>query len=88
VWVKQQPDGGSALTEAILFCPKCRAEMASYQHGEITIAQCGFCRGVFVTEQSLFRLLDSSVFDLEYPLVTPQYNGYSHSSYEGRHRRD
>lgn len=62
--------------------------MTSYQHGEITIAQCGFCRGVFVTEQSLFRLLDSSVFDLEYPLVTPQYNGYSHNPYEGRHRRD
>jgi len=76
------------LTEAILFCPKCRAEMTSYQHGEITIAQCGFCRGVFVSEHSLFRLLDSSIFDLENPLVTVQYNGHSPTPYEGRHRRD
>lgn len=62
--------------------------MTSYQHGEITIAQCGFCRGVFVSEHSLFRLLDSSIFDLENPLVAVQYNGHSPTPYEGRHRRD
>lgn len=62
--------------------------MTSYRHGEITIAQCGFCRGVFVSEHSLFRLLDCSAFDLEYPLVEAQHNGHFPAPYEGRHRRD
>ena len=32
--------------------------MTSHQLGEIMIFQCDFCRGVFVTEQGLFRLID------------------------------
>jgi Zn-finger nucleic acid-binding protein len=75
------------MTEAILFCPKCRAEMTNHQLGEITIFQCDFCRGVFVSEQGLFRLIDGATPEPAAAAVNPQYNGLSRGPYEGRHRQ-
>jgi Zn-finger nucleic acid-binding protein len=75
------------MTEPILFCPKCRAEMASYQRGDIMISQCGFCRGVFVSEHSLLRLIETGGADLA---IRPGFvlgNGVPHGPYEGRHRQ-
>ncbi|GAA3227149.1 zf-TFIIB domain-containing protein [Actinocorallia longicatena] len=74
------------MTEAILFCPKCRAEMTSHQLGEIMIFQCDFCRGVFVSEQGLFRLIDCQGPEVPVLATNPQHNGVTRGPYEGRHR--
>jgi Zn-finger nucleic acid-binding protein len=80
------------MTEAMLFCPKCRAEMMGYQRGDIVISQCGFCRGVFVGENDLIRLIDTGGTGLGIPadMVISNGNGNGHGPprgpYEGRHR--
>jgi hypothetical protein len=51
------------------------------------ISQCGFCRGVFVSEHSLLRLIETGGADLA---IRPGFvlgNGVPHGPYEGRHRQ-
>ena len=42
-----------------LTCPKCRAEMRSYERNGVTIDQCTECRGVFLDRGELERLVDA-----------------------------
>jgi Zn-finger nucleic acid-binding protein len=70
--------------DAVLRCPKCYAGMASFQRGDVVIDHCGGCRGVFLDEGDLARLIDTASSPLSN--VTP--NGYPKQIYEGRHRRD
>lgn len=42
-----------------LTCPKCGAEMRSYERNGITVDQCSGCRGVFLDRGELERLIDA-----------------------------
>jgi hypothetical protein len=42
-----------------LICPKCGAEMRSYERNGVTIDQCTGCRGVFLDRGELERLVDA-----------------------------
>jgi uncharacterized protein len=42
-----------------LTCPKCGAEMRSYERNGVTVDQCGGCRGVFLDRGELERLIDA-----------------------------
>jgi Zn-finger nucleic acid-binding protein len=71
------------MADAVLRCPKCHAGMVSFQRGSIVIDHCAGCRGVFLGEDDLARLLDTT--STPPPNVTA--NGYPKHIYEGRHRR-
>jgi Zn-finger nucleic acid-binding protein len=74
------------MVDAILRCPKCHAGMMSFRRDGVAIDQCGACRGVFLDEGALSRLIDSP--GAPPPVVPPPPNGYPKPVYEGRHRRD
>lgn len=40
-------------------CPKCAAEMRSYERNGITLEQCTGCRGIFLDRGELERLIDA-----------------------------
>ncbi len=40
-------------------CPKCHADMRSYERNGITIDQCTGCRGIFLDRGELEHLLDA-----------------------------
>jgi Zn-finger nucleic acid-binding protein len=42
-----------------LVCPKCGAEMRSYERNSVTVDQCTGCRGVFLDRGELERLVDA-----------------------------
>ncbi|WP_019877426.1 zf-TFIIB domain-containing protein [Sporichthya polymorpha] len=42
-----------------LTCPKCQAEMRSYERNGVTIDQCADCRGIFLDRGELERLIDA-----------------------------
>jgi Zn-finger nucleic acid-binding protein len=42
-----------------LTCPKCAAEMRSYERNGVTIDQCTACKGVFLDRGELDRLIDA-----------------------------
>lgn len=65
------------MVDAILRCPKCHAGMMSARRDGVEIDQCGSCRGVFMDEGDLARLIESASAA---PAPKPMY--------EGRHRRD
>jgi Zn-finger nucleic acid-binding protein len=73
------------MVEAILRCPKCHAGMTSSRRDGIVIDQCAACRGVFLGEHELSRLIESAGTAAA---VAPAQNGYPKQIYEGRHRRD
>jgi len=66
------------MVDAILRCPKCHAGMMSARRDGVAIDQCGACRGVFLDEGDLARLIESASAAPQLP--KPMY--------EGRHRRD
>jgi uncharacterized protein len=77
------------MVDAILRCPKCHAGMMSGRRDGVALDQCGACRGVFLAEGDLARLIESAGAEpVTAPIVaaTPP-NGYSKQVYEGRHRR-
>lgn len=54
-------------------CPKCHAEMRSYERNGITIDQCTGCRGVFLDRGELEHLLDAEArFNAPIPPVSQQ----------------
>lgn len=65
-----------------LICPKCRAEMTSYERNGVTIDQCTGCRGIFLDRGELERLVDaeSAYYDSARqapPTPSPRYDeGY------------
>ncbi|MCW2898251.1 MAG: hypothetical protein JWO67_516 [Streptosporangiaceae bacterium] len=85
------------MAEVALHCPKCHAGMASFQRSGIVVEQCATCRGVFLGEAELARLLDGGVPGPVAhpgpvgppgpPVAGPGVNGYPRQVYEGRHRR-
>lgn len=46
-------------TPTALTCPKCQAEMRSYERNGVTIDQCSGCRGIFLDRGELERLVDA-----------------------------
>jgi hypothetical protein len=42
-----------------LACPKCRAEMRTYERSGIHVDQCAECRGIFLDRGELERLMDA-----------------------------
>ncbi len=42
-----------------LTCPKCQAEMRSYERNGVTVDQCTGCRGLFLDRGELEHLLDA-----------------------------
>ena len=42
---------------ANLICPKCRADMASYERNGVTVDQCTECRGLFLDRGELDHLI-------------------------------
>lgn len=44
---------------AALICPKCTAEMRSYERNGVTVDQCTACKGVFLDRGELDRLIDA-----------------------------
>jgi Zn-finger nucleic acid-binding protein len=42
-----------------LACPKCGAEMRTYERSGIHVDQCGECRGIFLDRGELERLMDA-----------------------------
>lgn len=44
---------------AILLCPKCGAEMRTYERNGVTVDQCTGCRGIFLDRGELERLIDA-----------------------------
>lgn len=44
---------------AMLVCPKCGADMRSYERNGVTIDQCTGCRGIFLDRGELERLVDA-----------------------------
>ncbi|HEU5158889.1 MAG TPA: zf-TFIIB domain-containing protein [Streptosporangiaceae bacterium] len=73
------------MVDAILRCPKCHAGMMSARRDGVLLDQCGACRGVFLAEGDLTRLIESAG---AVPAVVAPMNGYPKQVYEGRHRRD
>jgi hypothetical protein len=48
------------MADAILHCPKCDAGMVSFQRDGAVLEQCTDCRGVFLGEGELTRLIESA----------------------------
>ncbi|HEY7483311.1 MAG TPA: zf-TFIIB domain-containing protein [Streptosporangiaceae bacterium] len=48
------------MADAILHCPKCDAGMVSFQRDGVVLEQCTDCRGVFLGEGGLTRLIESA----------------------------
>ncbi len=46
-------------TRAPLVCPKCGADMRTYERSGLSIDQCTGCRGVFLDRGELERLVDA-----------------------------
>jgi uncharacterized protein len=42
-----------------LICPKCAGQMRSYERNGVTIDQCTDCRGIFLDQGELERLIDA-----------------------------
>lgn len=47
------------MTVTALICPKCGAEMRTYERSGIHVDQCAECRGVFLDRGELERLMDA-----------------------------
>jgi Zn-finger nucleic acid-binding protein len=67
-----------------LRCPKCRAEMRSYERNSVTVDQCTECRGIFLDRGELERLVDA---ELQYNSPAPQPR-YEEKRYEEKKRYD
>jgi uncharacterized protein len=89
------------MVDAILRCPKCHAGMMSARRDGVMFDQCGACRGAFLAEGDLTRLIESAAavkgavsgalhgaVPSAVPAAVSPPNGYSKQIYEGRHRRD
>jgi uncharacterized protein len=89
------------MADAILRCPRCHAGMMSARRDGVVFDQCGACRGVFLAEGDLTRLIESAAavpgvvsgvvagaVSSAVPAAVAPPNAYSKQVYEGRHRRD
>ena len=76
------------MMDAILRCPKCHAAMTPSRRDGVVFEQCVSCRGVFLGEPVLARLIESaSAAPPAVPPAAPPANSHSKQLYEGRHRR-
>lgn len=44
---------------SVLLCPKCTAEMRSYERNGVTVDMCTSCKGIFLDRGELDRLIDA-----------------------------
>jgi Zn-finger nucleic acid-binding protein len=72
---------------AMLLCPKCTAEMRSYERNGVTVDQCTSCKGVFLDRGELDRLIDAEGSFYEAGSRTPAPQAAYPSGHE-RHDRD
>jgi hypothetical protein len=61
------------MTPTALACPKCGADMRTYERSGIHVDQCAGCRGVFLDRGELERLIDAEAayFARERQVSTP-----------------
>lgn len=76
---------------ATLTCPKCGAEMRSYERNGIIIDQCGGCRGIFLDRGELESLMDaeSAFYATRNPapgIPQPQYPPSQYPDQRDSHR--
>jgi hypothetical protein len=48
------------MAHAAMQCPRCHAGMLSFKRGGIVLEQCAGCRGVFLGEAELSRLMETA----------------------------
>ncbi|MQA93516.1 MAG: hypothetical protein GEV11_02350 [Streptosporangiales bacterium] len=65
-------------------CPKCRADMETFERNGVVIEQCGDCKGVFLDRGELERLIDA---ESEYLANLPIDGETAADGYKGKHRR-
>lgn len=70
------------MSTTALTCPKCAADMRSYERSGVVVDQCTDCRGVFLDRGELDRLLDR-----EDAWVDDRYDRREHDD-DFRHRGD
>jgi uncharacterized protein len=56
-------------------CPKCGAELRSYERNDVTIDQCTGCRGIFLDRGELERLIDAEASFGQQPSRDPVHHG-------------
>ena len=62
-----------------LVCPKCQAEMRSYERNGVTVDQCTSCQGIFLDRGEMERLVEAEGRYLQAPPAAPaayQQQGY------------
>ena len=67
-----------------LICPKCAADMRSYERNGVTIDQCTSCRGVFLDSGELERLVDAE--GAFYGSSSDRGDERSRGGYDSEHR--
>lgn len=77
-------------TPAALICPKCRADMSSYERNGVTIDQCMGCRGIFLDRGELERLVDAegAYYNAAANRGGDQVRGRPASEHSGQHGGD
>lgn len=76
-------------------CPKCQAEMRSYERNGVHVDQCTDCRGLFLDRGELERLVEAEgsfyrqpPAPQEAPPAEPRYDdrhGYGGYDFRGKH---
>lgn len=76
--------------QTALTCPKCRADMSSYERNGVTIDQCTGCRGIFLDRGELERLVDAEGAYYQGSANRPDepVRGRSASEHGGKHGSD
>lgn len=77
-------------TTTALICPKCGAEMKTYERNGVTVDQCTGCRGIFLDRGELERLVsaESSFYDDNAPPQrggSEERGGYGYEERGGHH---
>ncbi len=67
-----QPYGSPPPAANTLVCPKCRAQMRTYERNGVHLEQCDGCRGVFLDYGELEHLTAMEARMVQ-PPPTPQY---------------
>jgi Zn-finger nucleic acid-binding protein len=73
---------------ANITCPKCQAEMRSYERNGVTIEQCTDCRGVFLDRGELDRMIDAENQRYEQPTPPPMPAMPQQPQYREEYRDD
>lgn len=71
-----------------LTCPKCGAEMRSYERNRVIIDQCVECRGIFLDRGELESLIDAEgAYYADSPAPSPRATRPQSNDYDPRNGR-